>query len=33
MQACLWGSAIMLATCFAITPLLPSGATARRLPA
>ena len=33
MQACLWGCAIILAICFAITALLPSGATARRLPA
>ena len=33
MQACLWGSAIMLALCLAITFMLPSGVTARRLPA
>ena len=33
MQACLWGSAIMLAICLAITILLPSGAAARQLPA
>jgi hypothetical protein len=33
MQACLWGCAIILAICFAITALLPSGATARQLPA
>jgi len=33
MPACLWGSAVMLAICFAITALLPSGAEARRLPA
>ncbi len=33
MQACLWGSAVMLAICLAITVLLPSGAAARRVPA
>lgn len=33
MQACLWGSAIMLAICLGITVLLPSGAEARRVPA
>jgi predicted MFS family arabinose efflux permease len=33
MPACLWGSAIMLAVCLAITVLLPSGAAARRVPA
>jgi predicted MFS family arabinose efflux permease len=33
MQACLWGSAIMLAICLAITVLLPVGADARRVPA
>jgi MFS family permease len=33
MPACLWGSAIMLATCLAITILLPTGAEARRAPA
>jgi predicted MFS family arabinose efflux permease len=33
MQACLWGSAIMLALCLAITFMLPSGASARRVPA
>jgi predicted MFS family arabinose efflux permease len=33
MPACLWGSAIMLAICLAITVLLPSGAGARRVPA
>jgi predicted MFS family arabinose efflux permease len=32
MQACLWGSAVMLAVCFGITALLPSGAEARRVP-
>ncbi len=32
MQGCLWGSAVMLAICFAITALLPSGATSRRVP-
>ena len=30
MQACLWGSAIMLAICLAITVMLPTGAEARR---
>jgi hypothetical protein len=30
MEACLWGSAIMLAICLAITVLLPTGAGARR---
>jgi predicted MFS family arabinose efflux permease len=33
LQACLWGSAIMLAICLAITFLLPNAASARRLPA
>ncbi len=33
MQGCLWGSAAMLAICFAITALLPAGAEARRVPA
>ena len=33
MEACLWGSAIMLAVCLAITVLLPTGAEARRVPA
>ena len=33
MQACLWGSAIMLAICLAITALLPTGAEARRVAA
>ena len=33
MPACLWGSAIMLALCLAITVFLPTGATARRMPA
>ena len=34
LAACLWGSAVMLALCLAITFLLPSGAaTARRVPA
>ena len=33
MPACLWGSAIMLAICLAITVLLPTGAAARRVPA
>jgi predicted MFS family arabinose efflux permease len=33
MPACLWGSAIMLAICLAITVLLPTGAGARRVPA
>ena len=33
MPACLWGSAIMLAICFGITLLLPSGASARRVAA
>jgi predicted MFS family arabinose efflux permease len=32
-QACLWGSALMLATCLAITFLLPTGAGARRVAA
>ena len=31
MQACLWGSAIMLAICLAITFMLPTGVTARRV--
>src|ERR1700733_1395919 len=30
MQACLWGSAVMLAICLGFTVLLPSGTTARR---
>jgi predicted MFS family arabinose efflux permease len=33
LQACLWGSAIMLAICLAITFLLPNAASTRRLPA
>jgi predicted MFS family arabinose efflux permease len=33
MPGCLWGSAVMLAICFAITALLPAGAQARRVPA
>ena len=33
MAGCLWGSAIMLAVCFGITALLPSGAESRRVPA
>ncbi|MDR3532186.1 MAG: organoarsenical effux MFS transporter ArsJ [Rhodopila sp.] len=33
LAACLWGSAVMLAVCLAITFLLPSKVTARRLPA
>jgi predicted MFS family arabinose efflux permease len=33
MQACLWGSAIMLALCLCFTVLLPSGTQARRVPA
>lgn len=33
MQACLWGSAIMLAICLAITTLLPTGTAARRVAA
>jgi predicted MFS family arabinose efflux permease len=33
LAACLWGSAVMLALCLAITFLLPSVATARRVPA
>jgi hypothetical protein len=33
MPACLWGSAIMLALCLAITLLLPTGIAARRAPA
>ena len=33
MPACLWGSAIMLAICLAITLLLPTVAAARRVPA
>ncbi len=32
-QGCLWGSAAMLAICFAITALLPTGAESRRVPA
>ena len=31
MAACLWGSAVMLAVCFAVTWLLPVGAAARRV--
>jgi len=33
MPACLWGSAIMLTICLAVTVLLPSGAESRRVPA
>ena len=33
MAACLWGSAVMLAICLAITLLLPTGAAPRRVPA
>ena len=33
MAGCLWGSAIMLAVCFGITTLLPSGTGSRRVPA
>jgi predicted MFS family arabinose efflux permease len=33
MQACLWGSAIMLALCLAITFMLPTGVAAKRVPA
>ena len=33
MQACLWGSATMLAICLGVTVLLPTGAGARRVPA
>lgn len=33
MAACLWGSGGMLALCLAITFLLPSAASARRVPA
>jgi predicted MFS family arabinose efflux permease len=33
MPACLWGSAVMLALCLVITFMLPTGATARRVPA
>ena len=33
MPACLWGSAVMLATCLGVTVLLPSSAAARRVPA
>ncbi len=33
MEACLWGSAIMLAICLAITLLLPSGVAARQVAA
>jgi predicted MFS family arabinose efflux permease len=33
MQACLWGSAVMLAICLGFTFLLPSGVMARRVPA
>ena len=32
MQACLWGSAIMLAICLAITTRPPTGVAARRVP-
>ena len=33
MEACLWGSAVMLAICLAVTVLLPTGAGARRVAA
>ena len=33
MQACLWGSAVMLAICLGFTVFLPSGVEARRVPA
>lgn len=33
MQACLWGSAVMLSLCLGFTVLLPSGTEARRVPA
>ena len=33
LAACLWGSGAMLAVCLAVTFFLPSGATARRVPA
>ncbi len=33
MQACLWGSAVMLALCLGVTMLLPSGSVPRRAPA
>jgi predicted MFS family arabinose efflux permease len=33
MAGCLWGSAALLAICFGITALLPSGAESRRVPA
>ena len=33
LSACLWGSAAMLAVCLAVTFLLPSAATSRRVPA
>ena len=33
LAGCLWGSAIMLAMCLAVTFLLPAGASARRVPA
>ena len=33
MAGCLWGSAAMLAICFGVTMLLPSGSEARRVPA
>jgi predicted MFS family arabinose efflux permease len=33
LQACLWGSAAMLGTCLALTVLLPSATTARRVSA
>jgi len=33
MAGCLWGSSAMLAICFGVTMLLPSGAEARRVPA
>lgn len=33
LAGCLWGSAVMLAICFGITAMLPSGAESRRVPA
>ncbi len=33
MQACLWGSAVMLAICLGITTMLPAGIEARRVAA
>jgi predicted MFS family arabinose efflux permease len=33
MPACLWGSAVMLAICLVFTVMLPTGASARRVPA